>query len=409
MSFPEYLKGRISEDYRILILQKLQEVKEQVENLDGLLDSSFSDLSTNLRNSLDRQVSQIRENLESELNEARDLISDNLKSARSNREALWNDSNPDSYQTQVDSLISDIVQNVPAPAKSENAELKSLAELAGKLDEVGTQSEVLNVVLTFVSGWVDRAVLFVVRDEQASGWAAIGLDWDTNRVRQLKIGLSREHLLSRAVSTGVAAYGPANMYPDNSEVFLLFGEHFPETAFAFPILVRGKSAGILYADLNSGLNEKPDVTNLLFLASRLAGLSIDTLSIKKPVANKETVTPRATVATSPAVDEDDTAPQATVTMQAPKLPELSEDDQKLHDEAKRFARLLISEIKLYNEAQVSAGRENRDLYDRLKDDIERSRRMYMDRVPSHVHSSTNYFYEELVKTLANGDPSLLGM
>ena len=175
MSFPEYLKGRISEDYRILILQKLQEVKAQVENLDGFLDSSLSDLSTNLRNSLDRQVSQIRENLENELNQARDLISDNLKSARSSREALWNDSNPDSYQPQVDSLISDIVLNVPAPAKSENVDLKSLAELAGRLDEVGTQSEVLNVVLNFVSGWVDRAVLFVVKGEQASGWAAIGL------------------------------------------------------------------------------------------------------------------------------------------------------------------------------------------------------------------------------------------
>ena len=55
------------------------------------------------------------------------------------------------------------------------------------------------------------------------------------------------------------------------------------------------------------------------------------------------------------------------------------------------------------------GREHRDLYDRLKDDIERSRRMYQERVPENIHSTTNYFYEELVRTLANGDPTLLGM
>ena len=88
---------------------------------------------------------------------------------------------------------------------------------------------------------------------------------------------------------------------------------------------------------------------------------------------------------------------------------VSDEDQKLHEDAKRFARLLVSEIKLYNEAQVSAGREKRDLYERLKDDIERSRRMYTERVPYHIHSTTNYFYEELVRTLANGDPTLLGM
>ena len=94
-------------------------------------------------------------------------------------------------------------------------------------------------------------------------------------------------------------------------------------------------------------------------------------------------------------------------MPAPHL--LSEEDQKLHEDAKRFARLLVSEIKLYNEAQVSAGRENKDLYERLKDDIERSRKMYMDRVPAHIYSSSNYFFEELVRTLANGDSTLLGM
>jgi hypothetical protein len=409
MSFPEYLRGRISEDYRNLILQKLQEVKQKVEGMDEVLDTSLSDLTSELRNSLDRQLSQIRDNLENDLNQARDRMSEQLKAALRERDSNWNDSNPETFEPQVNSLISDIVVNIPSPPKTENGDLKALSELAGKLDEAATQSEVLNVLLSFVSGWVDRAVIFVVKGEEAAGWAATGLDWEISRVRKLRMNLTREHLLSRAVSTGVAAYGPANMYPANSEIFLLFGEEFPETAFAFPILVRGKSAGILYTDLKEGISEKPDVPNLLFLASRLAGLAVDTLSIKKPAPPKEQAQPAAASPEPTAKDGDDTAPQGTVVMPAPKIPGLSEDDQKLHDEAKRFARLLVSEIKLYNEAQVSAGRENKDLYDRLKDDIERSRRMYLDRVPTHVHSSTNYFYEELVKTLANGDPTLLGM
>jgi hypothetical protein len=83
-------------------------------------------------------------------------------------------------------------------------------------------------------------------------------------------------------------------------------------------------------------------------------------------------------------------------------------DQKAHDDAKRFARLVVSEIKLYNEAKVNEGRRHKDIYERLKEDIERGRQMYADRVAPHVRDSTNYFYDELVRILAGGDQGALG-
>jgi len=85
------------------------------------------------------------------------------------------------------------------------------------------------------------------------------------------------------------------------------------------------------------------------------------------------------------------------------------DEVKKHDEAKRFARLLISEIKLYNESKVDQGRKHKDIYERLKDDIDRSRQMYDERVPDSVRKSSNYFYDELVRILADGDADALGL
>jgi hypothetical protein len=79
-----------------------------------------------------------------------------------------------------------------------------------------------------------------------------------------------------------------------------------------------------------------------------------------------------------------------------------------HDEARRFARLLVSEIKLYNERAVLEGRENNDLYVRLKEDIDRSRQMYDERIPEDVRAATNFFHEELVRTLADGREDALG-
>jgi hypothetical protein len=85
------------------------------------------------------------------------------------------------------------------------------------------------------------------------------------------------------------------------------------------------------------------------------------------------------------------------------------DDSKRHDEARRFARLLVSEIKLYNEPKVDLGRRNKDLYERLKEDIDRSRQMYDERIAEDVRKSSNYFYDELVRILADGDASALGL
>ena len=84
-------------------------------------------------------------------------------------------------------------------------------------------------------------------------------------------------------------------------------------------------------------------------------------------------------------------------------------ETKKHDEAKRFARLLVSEIKLYNESKVDEGRKHRDLYERMKDDIDRSRQMYEERIAEDVRRQSNYFYDELVRILADGSPDLLGL
>lgn len=97
------------------------------------------------------------------------------------------------------------------------------------------------------------------------------------------------------------------------------------------------------------------------------------------------------------------------TVAAPAAPAASAPEDASHDEARRLARLLVSEIKLYNEEQVEDGRRNRDIYERLKEDIDRSRQMYEERVDERIRNTTDYFYQELVRILAGGDPKAMGI
>ena len=93
----------------------------------------------------------------------------------------------------------------------------------------------------------------------------------------------------------------------------------------------------------------------------------------------------------------------------PELPiEVGDEERRLHNDARRFARLLVSEIKLYNERKVNEGRSSSDIYERLREDIDRSRQMYEKRVAPPVAARHDYFHQELVNTLAEGDPGKLG-
>jgi hypothetical protein len=87
---------------------------------------------------------------------------------------------------------------------------------------------------------------------------------------------------------------------------------------------------------------------------------------------------------------------------------ISAEDADTHRKAQRFARLLVDEIKLYNQAKVAEGRRNKDLYDRLKEDIEKSRSTFQKRYGNSAAASGDYFQKEVVRSLAEDDYSVMG-
>lgn len=89
---------------------------------------------------------------------------------------------------------------------------------------------------------------------------------------------------------------------------------------------------------------------------------------------------------------------------APAVPQVSPE---LREKANRFARLLVEEIKLYNQTQVVEGRANCDLYSRLREAIEMSRTAYNKRYAESV-KDIDYFHRELIRILAEDKPERMG-
>ena len=92
---------------------------------------------------------------------------------------------------------------------------------------------------------------------------------------------------------------------------------------------------------------------------------------------------------------------------SPSAQASDEESAKRGADARRLARMLVSEIKLGNEKEVLEGRVHADLYTRLQKQIDRGRETYERLVPSS-DPAPDYFHEEIVKILADNDPNRLG-
>ncbi len=156
----------------------------------------------------------------------------------------------------------------------------------------------------------------------------------------------------------------------------------PESFFR-PVTVRGKTVAAVCA----APPFKPEVMEFLSgcleRAIEVFGLKLRTSSPRMRVSEK------------------------TVAVSSPGT-ELNPEEQRAHADARRTARLLVSEIKLYHEQELESGRQNNDIYQRLQREIDTGREMYQHRVKSAVFGGPDYFHEELVRILGANDPGRLG-
>jgi len=166
----------------------------------------------------------------------------------------------------------------------------------------------------------------------------------------------------------------------------------PESYFK-TITLRGKTVAAVCA-LPPFRSEALD-----FLSSSLEhAIEVFGLKLRAPLP-KPLVASETTVAARPA---------AVISEPPPPAAAAAADDPKAHAEARRIARLLVSEIKLYHEEQLKEGRQHSDIYERLQKEIDLGRETYTHRVAGSVIAAHDYFHEELVRILGENDPSRLG-
>jgi hypothetical protein len=335
-------------------------------------------------------------------------------------------------ELQVELVRRTVEEVQPSLAARSGGSEKLLAAVAAVQASAG-QRDILNSLLDQTAGFCARSVLCVVKQEVVTVWQAIGFD-DDEALRDFLLdsgaGLIRHVLSTREPATGDTTQMDARFLST-------FGAPVNGECHMLPLFLKEKVAAILYAD--AGTANASCERAALDLLARFTSIWLEAQGGRKgahdeapahetapveahsaPAAGLAAHAPEwsqgPAAAAAPAlvpapVSAPAPAPVASpqVAAQAAPAPAaISAADADTHKRAQRFARLLIDEIKLYNKGKVEEGLKQKDLYDRLHDDIDKSRASYAKRYGSTAAVSGDYFVKELIRGLAQGDATTLG-
>jgi hypothetical protein len=275
----------------------------------------------------------------------------------------------------------------PAPGASPTDILQAAA---ATIQEATSQAEILRHLLEGEARFAGRVALFVVKGGAINGWQGTGFQ-DNEVIKNISLNTSAG-LVARAIQSRMPAGGPTAEF--DSGFMNSVTAPAEDNCLVLPLVVKERVAALLYADGGAARGGSID-TSALKLLTRWAALWLELSALRK-LAGAPAEEPQPVNATP--------VPGAT----AASAPALGVEETDLHKKARRFAKLLVEEIKLYNQPKVVEGKHNRDLYDRLREDIEKSRATYQKRYGETQVASADYFNQELIRILADNDISLMG-
>lgn len=301
-----------------------------------------------------------------------------------------------------------------------------------------TQRDILRTLLDNAVQHCGRVALFVVKGSSVNGWQARAFT-ENDALKDFALDAS-SGLVARVLDGHTALSGKSKEM--DHKFIARFGNALDDHCLLLPLMLRDKVAALLYADagLDHGGHVDHAALELLVIA---IGTWLEVVSQRKAmprdgspegVAERaDAAVAKASAATTPALNDPfashtpayakaaaaasfSTPSEHTFEGRPPGAPSevpnafagMSAEEADSHRKAQRFARLLVDEIKLYNQAKLTEGRKNKDLYDRLREDIDKSRASYQKRYGSTAAASGDYFNNEVIRSLAEDDVSLLG-
>jgi len=285
-----------------------------------------------------------------------------------------------------------------------------------RMTEATTQRQILEAYLQLARNWVSRAALFLRKEDLLVAWYTSGFGKRNLKDISLKGKSGETSLLARAVQERTIFYAEDSAVKD----FSWNGEKTPEAVVCIPLVFGQEVPVVLYGDaqkrFSTGELEVLSLITTLIIQNN--GLRTDNNRLRSVEDSLEggsdlggaEIQARDENLGGLAIEADPV--KLGSDSQRKDMKQAEEGSRGIYEghrkDGSRFARLLVSEIRLHNIELVRQGRVRGNIYRRLHEEIERGREIYERRVHPDVRAKKDYFDAEVIRILAGGEQSLLG-
>ena len=276
-----------------------------------------------------------------------------------------------------------------------------LVEAFRQIDTAQALSDILNTLSEAIAAEAPRSAIFLAGQAQVKSWRHHGFadGQGPGEVALADAGLVASALESReAVSVG----GDGGEDGARAPEFARLGDD--RGAIAVPMVVNDEVVALVYADQGpTGEVDRASWTATVEMLARHASRALEAMTAHRLAKSLGAGANRPRAVSKPA---DVVMPPPMPPSVRPAMPVPPAVDEATA-EAQRMAQSLIAGIRADYDADIQAGVRDRDLMNRLSGPISQAWAQYEARVPESIRAATNFFHAEMVRTLANGDATLL--
>jgi hypothetical protein len=307
----------------------------------------------------------------------------------------------------------------------EGISLEGLEDQVRALAVAESPAEVFKALLEGARLAAPRASVFLVRQSQIKGWGAVGYPTEAAKRQREYIGPVAEGWLGEALRAEHTAVAE-----DAERAYPAFGQPAPNECVGLAVRVKGRPIALLTAERSSG--ELPWDTSVLGILLRVAQLRLDLDLLRRKLAagagsssvatdrsGVRPVSPQAPARPSAAAEPPpagthvtpEPSPEAVSAVAEAAQPSLEpiasgQDDPRI-EAATRYARLVATDIRLYNEDTVVEGRREGDLAERLRESLQRGKQTFVQRHGDLGERGLAILRAAYVEVLAGGDADLV--
>jgi hypothetical protein len=284
------------------------------------------------------------------------------------------------------------------------AVVESFNQTLRRIRQATTEDAVLDIVLENTAG---EAVVLEVENGQArsrpmrggAGGFTFGLETapavaGVCESQEPQVALASESELSPELAAALGS-DDASVKADASV----------RKAYLFPVVARHEVVAVVV--VSGEPTPASLVPSAMEMLSEAAGLKIEALKAESSAAAamdtvlKPLPSPELVQIAPPSVPE-------TTGVAAPAWADLSPEDQKLHLQAQRVARVKVAEIRLYHPDELRKGVFESNIYGALGSLIDQARADFLQTFLSKSPTMVDYLHLEILRSLAHEDDRLLG-